>query len=209
MKKLLLIASALLAFTFFGCDQPSNPSSPDTGKSDVVVGDDTTKDDDTTGDDTTGDDTTGEEKPVYTTLLDFSNWKQNTGGYSAAEATVETVNGVPYIKATTKADWNNMIYVSGKDLSNYSKLFFDVFAKGENAVSGRKLVVEFLENTEGWPAIGSTEIDLPQTEPLSQSIIFDLSNTQWKKFDMIKVFVKDDSNTLFVSDVYISSIKVQ
>ena len=26
MKKLLLIASALLAFTFFGCDQPSNPS---------------------------------------------------------------------------------------------------------------------------------------------------------------------------------------
>jgi hypothetical protein len=26
MKKLLLIASALLAFSFFGCDQPSNPS---------------------------------------------------------------------------------------------------------------------------------------------------------------------------------------
>ena len=61
MKKLLLIASALLAFTFFGCDLPSNPSSPDTGKSDVVVGDDTTKDDDTTGDDTTGDDTTGDD----------------------------------------------------------------------------------------------------------------------------------------------------
>jgi hypothetical protein len=37
MKKLLLIASALLAFTFFGCDQPSNPSSPDTGKSDVAT----------------------------------------------------------------------------------------------------------------------------------------------------------------------------
>ena len=33
MKKLLLIASALLAFSFFGCTQPSNP---DTGKSDVV-----------------------------------------------------------------------------------------------------------------------------------------------------------------------------
>ncbi len=32
MKKLLLIASALLAFTFFGCDQPSNP-----GKSGVVT----------------------------------------------------------------------------------------------------------------------------------------------------------------------------
>ena len=32
MKKLLLIASALLAFTFFGCEQPSNP-----GKSDVVT----------------------------------------------------------------------------------------------------------------------------------------------------------------------------
>ena len=39
MKKLLLIASALLAFGFFGCTQPSNP---DTGKSDVVVGGDTT-----------------------------------------------------------------------------------------------------------------------------------------------------------------------
>ena len=61
MKKLLLIASALLAFTFFGCEQPSNSTTPDTGKSDVVVGDDTTKDDDTTGDDTTGDDTTGDE----------------------------------------------------------------------------------------------------------------------------------------------------
>ena len=60
MKKLLLIASALLAFSFFGCTPPSNP---DTSKSDVVVdsGDDTTKDDDTTGDDTTGDDTTGDE----------------------------------------------------------------------------------------------------------------------------------------------------
>ena len=58
MKKLLLIASALLAFTFFGCTPSTNP---DTGKSDVVVGDDTTKDDDTTGDDTTGDDTTGDE----------------------------------------------------------------------------------------------------------------------------------------------------
>ena len=32
MKKLLLIASALLAFSFFGCTQPSNP---DTGNSDV------------------------------------------------------------------------------------------------------------------------------------------------------------------------------
>ena len=62
MKKLLLIASALLAFTFFGCEQPSNSTTPDTGKSDVVVdsGDDTTGDD-TTGDDTTGDDTTGDE----------------------------------------------------------------------------------------------------------------------------------------------------
>ena len=55
MKKLLLIASALLAFSFFGCNQPSNPSSPDTGKSDVIVdsGDDTSKDDDTTGDEGT------------------------------------------------------------------------------------------------------------------------------------------------------------
>lgn len=63
MKKLLLIASALLAFSFFGCNQPSNPSTPDTGKSDVIVdsGDDATKDDDTTGDDTTGDDTTGDD----------------------------------------------------------------------------------------------------------------------------------------------------
>ena len=41
MKKLLLIASALLAFSFFGCTQPSNP---DTGKSDVVAGGDTTGD---------------------------------------------------------------------------------------------------------------------------------------------------------------------
>ena len=36
MKKLLLIASALLAFSFFGCNQPGSPSSPDTGKSDVI-----------------------------------------------------------------------------------------------------------------------------------------------------------------------------
>ena len=50
MKKLLLIASALLAFSFFGCTPSTNP---DTGKSDVVVGDDTTKDDDTTGDEET------------------------------------------------------------------------------------------------------------------------------------------------------------
>ena len=41
MKKLLLIASALLAFSFFGCTQPSNP---DTGNSDVVTGGDTTGD---------------------------------------------------------------------------------------------------------------------------------------------------------------------
>ena len=34
MKKLLLIASALLAFSFFGCNQPSTP---DTGKSDAVT----------------------------------------------------------------------------------------------------------------------------------------------------------------------------
>ena len=34
MKKLLLIASALLAFGFFGCTQPSNP---DTGKSDAAT----------------------------------------------------------------------------------------------------------------------------------------------------------------------------
>ena len=35
MKKLLLIASALLAFTFFGCNQPGNPSSqtPDQSQS--------------------------------------------------------------------------------------------------------------------------------------------------------------------------------
>ena len=33
MKKLLLIASALLAFTFFGCEQPSNS---DTGSSDSI-----------------------------------------------------------------------------------------------------------------------------------------------------------------------------
>ena len=37
MKKLLLIASALLAFSFFGCEQPSNSTTPDTGKSDVVT----------------------------------------------------------------------------------------------------------------------------------------------------------------------------
>ena len=37
MKKLLLIASALLAFSFFGCNQPSNPSSPDTGNSNIVT----------------------------------------------------------------------------------------------------------------------------------------------------------------------------
>ena len=41
MKKILLIASALLAFSFFGCTQPSNP---DTGNSDVVTGGDTTGD---------------------------------------------------------------------------------------------------------------------------------------------------------------------
>lgn len=33
MKKLLLIASALFAFTFFGCEQPSNS---DTGSSDAI-----------------------------------------------------------------------------------------------------------------------------------------------------------------------------
>ena len=33
MKKLLLIASALLAFTFFGCNQPGNPSAPSTPSS--------------------------------------------------------------------------------------------------------------------------------------------------------------------------------
>ncbi len=58
MKKLLLIASALLAFSFFGCEQPSNPSTPDTGKSDVV---DQLPADSTGGDETTGDDTTGDE----------------------------------------------------------------------------------------------------------------------------------------------------
>ena len=41
MKKLLLIASALLAFSFFGCTQSTNP---DTGNSDVVTGGDTTGD---------------------------------------------------------------------------------------------------------------------------------------------------------------------
>ena len=68
MKKLLLIASALLAFSFFGCTPSTNPSTPDTGKSDVVdqlpddsTGGDETTGDDTTGDDTTGDDTTGDE----------------------------------------------------------------------------------------------------------------------------------------------------
>ena len=80
MKKLLLIASALLAFTFFGCEQPSNPSTPDTGKSDVVVdsGDDTTKDDDTTGDDTTGDDTTGDDTTGDDTTGDDTTGDEGT-----------------------------------------------------------------------------------------------------------------------------------
>ncbi len=45
MKKIILIASALLAFSFFGCNQPS--SRLDTGKSDVVVdsGDEVTEKD--------------------------------------------------------------------------------------------------------------------------------------------------------------------
>jgi len=42
MKKLLLIASALLAFSFFGCTQSTNP---DAGKSDAIVdsGDESTE----------------------------------------------------------------------------------------------------------------------------------------------------------------------
>jgi len=81
MKKLLLIASALLAFTFFGCEQPSNSTTPDTGKSDVVVdsGDDTTKDDDTTGDDTTGDDTTGDDTTGDDTTGDDTTGDDTTG----------------------------------------------------------------------------------------------------------------------------------
>ena len=55
MKKLLLIASALLAFSFFGCEQPSNSTTPDTGKSDVVVD---------SGDDTTGDEETPTPEPI-------------------------------------------------------------------------------------------------------------------------------------------------
>ena len=80
MKKLLLIASALLAFTFFGCEQPSNPSTSDTGKSDVVVdsGDDTNKDDDTTGDDTTGDDTTGDDTTGDDTTGDDTTGDEGT-----------------------------------------------------------------------------------------------------------------------------------
>ena len=144
-----------------------------------------------------------------TTIVDVSSWTQNLDGYCAADAEVATVNDVQYIKATTKADWNNMIYVSGTDLSAYSKLIFDVFATVETPKDGLKLGIEFIENTEGWPVIGSAEIELPQADPVRKSVIFDLSGTQWNKFDMIKVFVKDADNTLYVSDVYISSIQAE
>lgn len=69
MKKLLLIASALLAFSFFGCTPSTNP---DTGKSDAIVdsGDDANKGDDTTGDDTTGDE--GTEVIIFDTPQESS-----------------------------------------------------------------------------------------------------------------------------------------
>ena len=93
MKKLLLIASALLAFSFFGCDQPSNSTTPDTGKSDIVVdsGDDTTKDDDTTGDDTTGDDTTGDDTTGDDTTGDDTTGDDTTGDDTTGDEVTEVV----------------------------------------------------------------------------------------------------------------------
>lgn len=110
MKKLLLIASALLAFSFFGCEQPSNSTTSDTGKSDVVVdsGDDANKDDDTTGDDTTGEEDT---KPTELVIFDPATYDGDT---------VE-INGEKFVKITVDG-FNTWFDINEVDCSGYNKI---------------------------------------------------------------------------------------
>ena len=109
MKKLLLIASALLAFTFFGCEQPSNPSSPDTGNSDVVT---------PTPDDSTG----GDEKPKELVLFDPATYDGEKVEIDGEEFAVITVNG-----------YKTTIEIDPLDCSSVSKFKAKLCAQEANA----------------------------------------------------------------------------
>ena len=106
MKKLLLIASALLAFTFFGCTPSTNP---DTGKSDVVT---------STPDDSTG----GDEKPKELVLFDPATYDGET---------VE-IDGEVFAKITVDG-YNTTIEIDPLDCSSVSKFKAKLCAPEANA----------------------------------------------------------------------------
>ena len=129
MKKLLLIASALLAFTFFGCEQPNNPSSPDTGKSDLVT---PTPDDSTGGDETTGDDTTGDEETPNDALATTFKFGETYSG----KVTYPMIKNSGYPNATASSVMFNI------DLSEQSlkakdvvKLSFKITESSSDAIN--------------------------------------------------------------------------
>ena len=111
MKKLLLIASALLAFSFFGCTPTTNP---DTGKSDVVT---------STPDDSTG----GEETPTPEPIddLEISLAKANWGwGYNSESENAS--DGSLLITLTGANGAGSFGYNPGADWSKYNTLVVEL-----------------------------------------------------------------------------------
>ena len=148
------------------------------------------------------------------TVVDVSTWTKNTSGYSAADAEVVDVFGEKYIKVITKSgEYNNMLYMAdGVALEGYTKLTFKVYCSDASSAAEEKIVIEFLENTEGWPSVGSVTVTPIPSEAVEQTVVIDLSGTQYKKFDMIKVFVqetKSDSPAALERTVFLSSVQAQ
>ena len=119
MKKLLLIASALLAFSFFGCEQPSNSSTSDTGKSDVV---DKLPDDSTGGDETTGGEETPTPEPTELVIFDPATYDGDTVEIDGEVFAVITVDG-----------YSTTIEIDPLDCSSVSKFKAKLCAPEANA----------------------------------------------------------------------------
>jgi len=110
MKKLLLIASALLAFSFFGCTQSTNP---DTGKSDSITPEDT--------------------KPTVTI---FATGTLVNGGYGTAEIIDEDGMKVAHVVA---GDWMKAIYTPEAPLNIDGKRIKVTAKCGEGYTQGSGL----------------------------------------------------------------------
>ena len=108
MKKLLLIASALLAFTFFGCEQPSNSTGGDEEKpTELVIFDPATYDGETVEIDG--------EKFVKITVDGFSTWfdinEVDCSGYNKIIAKMcapEYHDDKEYYLGVYTSDWRNV-----------------------------------------------------------------------------------------------------